>query len=70
MTYVIIHALAPIFVIMLLGFWAGKAGMVDNKNVSLLNIFVMDFALPATLFSARYKRRGPGSSPSRRWCWC
>ncbi|MFH7088611.1 AEC family transporter [Klebsiella pneumoniae] len=48
----IIHALAPIFVIMLLGFWAGKAGMVDNKNVSLLNIFVMDFALPATLFSA------------------
>ncbi|MCL7675075.1 hypothetical protein, partial [Escherichia coli] len=26
MTYVIIHALAPIFVIMLLGFWAGKAG--------------------------------------------
>ena len=34
MTYVIIHALAPIFVIMLLGFWAGKAGMVDNKNVS------------------------------------
>ncbi|VCY08632.1 hypothetical protein BANRA_02075 [Klebsiella pneumoniae] len=32
MTYVIIHALAPIFVIMLLGFWAGKAGMVDNKT--------------------------------------
>ena len=52
MTYVIIHALAPIFVIMLLGFWAGKAKMVDNKNVSLLNIFVMDFALPAALFSA------------------
>jgi len=52
MTYVIIHALAPIFVIMLLGFYAGKAGMVDNKNVSLLNIFVMDFALPAALFSA------------------
>ena len=38
MTYVIIHALAPIFVIMLLGFLAGKAGMVDNKNVSLHNI--------------------------------
>lgn len=32
MTYVIIHALAPIFVIMLLGFWAGKAKMVDNKT--------------------------------------
>lgn len=52
MTYVIIKALAPIFVIMLLGFYAGKAKMVDNKNVSLLNIFVMDFALPAALFSA------------------
>ena len=51
MTYVIIHALAPIFVIMLLGFWAGKAGMVDNKTSRCL-IFVMDFALPATLFSA------------------
>lgn len=52
MTYVILHALAPIFVIMLLGYFAGKAKMVDNKNVSLLNVFVMDFALPATLFAA------------------
>ncbi|QHM72400.1 AEC family transporter [Mixta intestinalis] len=52
MTYIILHALAPIFVIMLLGFLAGKAKMVDNKNVALLNIFVMDFALPAALFSA------------------
>ncbi|KAA5930925.1 AEC family transporter [Pantoea sp. Bo_2] len=52
MIYIIVHALAPIFVIMLLGFWAGKAGMVNNKDVSLLNIFVMDFALPAALFSA------------------
>ncbi|CCJ94108.1 FIG00554874: hypothetical protein [Cronobacter malonaticus 681] len=51
MTYVIIHALAPIFVIMLLGFMAGKTKMVDNQNVALLNIFVMDFALPAALFS-------------------
>ena len=66
MTYVIVHALAPIFVIMLLGFWAGKAKMVDNKNVSLLNIFVMDFALPAALFSAPCKPRGPASLPSRR----
>ena len=52
MTYVILHALAPIFIVMLLGFWAGKAKLVDNKNVSLLNIFVMDLALPAALFSA------------------
>ncbi|MDQ1213228.1 AEC family transporter [Pantoea anthophila] len=52
MIYIIVHALAPIFVIMLLGFWAGKSGIVNNKDVSLLNIFVMDFALPAALFSA------------------
>lgn len=52
MTYVIVHALAPIFVIMLLGFYAGKAKMVDNQNVSLLNVLVMDFALPAALFTA------------------
>lgn len=55
MTYVIVHALAPIFIIMLLGFYAGKAGRVDNKNVSLLNVYVMDFALPAALFSATVK---------------
>lgn len=52
MTYIIIKALSPIFIIMLLGFWAGKRKMVDNQNVSLLNVFVMDFALPATLFTA------------------
>jgi malonate transporter len=55
MTYVIIHALAPVFIIMLLGFMAGKMKLVDNSNVSLLNIFVMDFALPAALFSATVK---------------
>lgn len=66
MTYVIIHALAPIFVIMLLGFFAGKAKMVDNQNVSLLNIFVMDFALPAACSVPPYKRLGRGSSSSRR----
>ena len=60
MIYIIVHALAPIFVIMLLGFWAGKAGMVNNKDVSLLNIFVMDFALPAALFSATVQTPWPG----------
>ncbi|HAK35845.1 MAG TPA: AEC family transporter [Pantoea sp.] len=60
MIYIIVHALAPIFVIMQLGFWAGKAGMVDNKDVSLLNIFVMDFALPAALFSATVQTSWPG----------
>ncbi|WP_369789489.1 AEC family transporter [Rouxiella sp. WC2420] len=52
MTYVILYALAPIFVIMILGYFAGKSKMVENQNVSLLNVFVMDFALPAALFTA------------------
>ncbi len=46
-----IHALAPIFVIMLLGFWAARPDG-DNKNVSLLNIFVMDFQAPPRRLSA------------------
>ncbi|VTM99297.1 putative transporter YfdV [Raoultella planticola] len=66
MTYVIVHALAPIFLIMLLGFWAGKAKMVDNKNVSLLNIFVMDFALPAALFSATVQTPWAGAVGGNR----
>lgn len=55
MLEVIVTALAPIFLIMLLGFIAGKTKMVDNKNVSILNVFVMDFALPVSLFSAIVK---------------
>jgi len=52
MAYLILKALAPIIVIMLLGYWAGKSKLVDNRNVSLLNIFLMDFALPGALFLA------------------
>ncbi|MEL2356102.1 AEC family transporter, partial [Klebsiella pneumoniae] len=52
MTGGIMQALARVFVIRLLGFWGGRAGRVEKKTVPLLNIFVMDFALPATLFSA------------------
>lgn len=52
MGYFILKALAPIFVILALGYWAGKSKLVDNSNVSLLNIFLMDFALPGALFLA------------------
>lgn len=52
MAYFILKALAPIFVILALGYWAGKSKLVDNTNVSLLNIFLMDFALPGALFLA------------------
>lgn len=52
MISVILHALAPIFFVMSLGYVAGKTKRVDNSHVLLLNQFVMDFALPAALFSA------------------
>lgn len=52
MGYFILKALAPIFVILALGYWAGKAKLVDNANVAILNIFLMDFALPGGLFLA------------------
>jgi len=52
MGYFIFKALLPIFVVLSLGFWAGKAKMVDNANVAILNVFLMDFALPSGLFLA------------------
>ncbi|MDC9592753.1 AEC family transporter [Xenorhabdus sp. IM139775] len=52
---VIIYALIPIFVILLLGYMAGKWKLVNSAHTSLLNIFVMNFALPASLFTATVK---------------
>jgi predicted permease len=49
---IIIKSLVPVFVIMLLGYYAGKARLIDNSNMLPLNVFVMDFAVPAALFSA------------------
>lgn len=52
MTHVILLALAPIFFVMALGYWAGRTGRVDNRQVGSLNSLTMSFALPASLFSA------------------
>ncbi|MBR1132188.1 AEC family transporter [Bradyrhizobium iriomotense] len=49
---VILMALVPVFFVLLLGFVAGKARIVDNGRVEGLNALVMDFALPASLFAA------------------
>jgi len=49
---VILMALVPVFFVLLLGFVAGKARIVDNGHVESLNALVMDFALPASLFAA------------------
>jgi len=52
MHFAILKTLAPIFIVIGLGFFAGRRGIIDNKNVSALNALVMTFALPASLFVA------------------
>ena len=51
MTTVLLDALVPIFVGLLLGYIAGRRGMMDNVNVRNLIVLVMTFAIPCALFS-------------------
>jgi predicted permease len=48
-------ALVPIFFGLLLGYFAGIRGIIDNVNVRSLVSFVMNFALPCALFLAIIK---------------
>lgn len=52
MSNAILMALVPVFFVLLLGYAAGKIHVVDNLHVDALNALVMDFALPASLFTA------------------
>lgn len=45
-------ALAPTFFVMLLGYVAGETGSINNKHVTELNIVVMNYCLPSSLFVA------------------
>ena len=51
MTLILLNALLPIFVGLLLGYVAGRRGVMDNRNVRNLIVLVMDFAIPCALFS-------------------
>jgi malonate transporter and related proteins len=51
MTLILLNTLLPIFVGLLLGYVAGRRGVVDNLNVRNLIVLVMDFAIPCALFS-------------------
>ncbi len=42
--------LLPIFFVLALGFYAGKRGRVDNRNTASINVLLMHFALPCSLF--------------------
>ena len=46
MTLILLNALLPIFVGLLLGYIAGRRGVMDNLNVQNLIVLVMDFAIP------------------------
>ena len=50
MTLILLNALLPIFVGLLLGYIAGRRGVMDNLNVRNLIVLVMDFAIPCALF--------------------
>lgn len=52
MLMTVARALLPVFFVIALGYWAGKAHLIDNQNVSSLNSLVMRFALPISLFTS------------------
>lgn len=50
----VLNAIAPIFMVLALGYICGYRKVADNKNVAVLNVFVMRFALPCALFTATW----------------
>jgi malonate transporter and related proteins len=51
MTLILLDALLPIFAGLLVGYIAGRRGVMDNLNVRDLIVLVMDLAIPCALFS-------------------
>ena len=47
---ILIKDILPIFVIMFLGYWAGKGGVFKTGDSKVLNKLVLTYALPAALF--------------------
>ena len=47
---VIVDVAVPVFAIMLLGYLAGRAGILGDESSKALNAFVYWFALPPLLF--------------------
>ncbi len=50
MLHIILYAIVPIFVVMALGYFSGKAGAFSGDNARTLNKVVLNYALPAALF--------------------
>ena len=51
MTKLLLDTFIPIFAGLLLGYVAGRRGLLDNVNVKNLIVLVMNFAVPCALFS-------------------
>ena len=51
MTKLLLDTLVPIFAGLLLGYLAGRRGIMDNVNVKNLIVLVMTFAVPCAMFS-------------------
>jgi predicted permease len=49
---VIVNALVPIALVIMLGFLAGRIGLIKPENSGVLASLVLDFCLPALLFNA------------------
>lgn len=50
MLHIILYAIVPIFVVMALGFFSGKAGAFSGQDARTLNKVVLNYALPCALF--------------------
>jgi malonate transporter len=59
MTLVLLNALLPIFIALLLGYVAGRRGLMDNVNVRDLIVLVMNFAIPCAMFLTISKTTWP-----------
>ncbi len=47
-----LDTLCPVFVVLALGYYAGWRGRIDNRDIDSLNVALMHFALPCSLFLA------------------
>ncbi len=60
---VIVDVAVPVFAIMLLGYLAGRAGILGDESSKALNAFVYWFALPPLLFLSRPAQRPKCCNP-------
>jgi malonate transporter len=64
MVHEIATAFLPVFLVLTLGYGAGRRKLIDSRNVSTLNHLVMVFAIRASLFvSISSKQRSAITSP-------